>query len=387
MNTLQLSARRYDTGEPVTVSIEADRIASVTPAWPERGAADWPWVAPGLFDLQVNGYGGMWFSDRALTPEIVAAAVRLYLAHGVARLCPTLITASHEALVAGFSAIRKACEQEPWLDRMVAGCHLEGPFLSSEDGPRGAHPRAHIRPADWDEFTDLQKISGHRIRLVTIAPEVPHAIEFIRRAVETGVVIAIGHTAATGEQIQAAVEAGAKLSTHLGNGAHPVMRRHPNYIWEQLGESRLHASIITDGQHLPPSVIRSIIRAKGTLQTIITCDAAGWAGCAPGKYENELGKVEVLPDGRIVVAGQDQILAGSSATTEVCVAYAARHGGVTLRNAIDMACSNPTRLLGFEEYAVKRGSRADLMVYRTNAGGDLQVLATIVAGELLHGKL
>jgi N-acetylglucosamine-6-phosphate deacetylase len=387
MNSLQLSARRYETGEPVTVTIAGARIASVTPAWPETDAADWPWIAPGLFDLQVNGYGGIWFSDRALTADQVVAAVRPYLAHGVARLCPTLITASHAALAAGFAAIRSACEREPWLDRMVAGCHLEGPFLSSEDGPRGAHPRADIRPADWNEFVELQKVSGNRIRLVTIAPEVPHAIEFIRRAVESGVVIAIGHTAATGDQIQAAVEAGAKLSTHLGNGAHPVLRRHPNYIWEQLGESRLHASIITDGHHLPSSVIRSIIRAKGLLHTIITCDAAGWAGCAPGTYENELGKVEVRPDGRIVVAGQDQLLAGSGATTEMCVAYAARNGGVNLRDAIDMACRNPCRLLGFEEYSLKRGSRADLMLYRTNENSDLQVLATVVAGEVLHGKL
>lgn len=387
MGHLELNARRYDTGEPVRIAIAGERIESVVPAWPGNDVAEWPSIAPGLFDLQVNGYGGVWFSDRTLTPEKVAAAVKPYLAHGVARLCPTLITASNAALTAGFTAIRAACEREPWLDRVVAGCHLEGPYLSGEDGPRGAHPRAEIRPADWDEFAGLQQASGNRIRLVTIAPEVPHAIDFIRRAVASGVVIAIGHTAASGEQIQAAVEAGATLSTHLGNGAHPVLRRHPNYIWEQLGESRLHASIITDGQHLPPSVMRAIMRAKGLLHTIITCDAAGWAGCAPGVYENELGKVEVLPDGRIAVAGQDQILAGSSATTDKCVAYAAQYGGVTLRDAIDMACRNPTRLLGFEEYSLKRGSRADLMVYRQNGAGELQILATLVAGELLFGQV
>src|SRR6185295_16579422 len=147
-------------------------------------------------------------------------------------------------------------------------------------------------PPDWDEFSELQRVSGDRIRLVTIAPEVRHAVEFIRRAVDSGVRIAIGHTAATADQIGAAVNAGATLSTHLGNGAHPIMRRHPNYIWEQLGEPRLAASIITDGQHLPDSVIRSIVRAKSVRQTIVTCDASGWAGCAPGTYENDLGRVE-----------------------------------------------------------------------------------------------
>jgi N-acetylglucosamine-6-phosphate deacetylase len=290
MSASTIDARRYDNGEAVRLTIADSTITAVEPAWPDGSLADWPFVAPGLFDLQVNGYGGVWFSDPKLTAANVRAAIEPYFAHGVTRLCPTLITNSHAALSAGFAAIRQACEQFPWLDHVVPGCHLEGPYLSGEDGPRGAHPKAHIRPADWDEFCDLQKVSGNRITLVTIAPEVPHAVEFIRRAVETAVRIAIGHTAATGELIRAAVDAGATLSTHLGNGAHPIIRRHPNYIWEQLGESRLTASIITDGLHLPDSVIRSIVRAKSVPQTIITCDASGWAGCAPGAYENDLGK-------------------------------------------------------------------------------------------------
>lgn len=381
------NARRYDTGEPVRMTLAGDRIDSILPARPDKSADDWPLVAPGLFDLQINGYGGVWFADRTLTADKVVAAIRPYFAHGVTHLCPTLITCSHEAFAAGFAAIRQACEREAWVNRMVVGCHQEGPFLSGEDGPRGAHPKQHIRPADWSEFCELQKISGNRIRLVTIAPEVPHAIEFIRRAVETGVVIAIGHTAATEEQIQAAVETGAKLSTHLGNGAHPIIRRHPNYIWEQLGESRLAASIITDGQHLPPSVVRSIVRAKGLSQTIVTCDAAGWAGCAPGVYENELGKVEVLTDGRIVVAGQDQILAGSSAATDACVANVVTFGAGTLRDAIDMACRNPTRLFGDPERRLMAGNPADLILFRHDAARSrLNILATIAAGELRHGR-
>lgn len=388
MTTHTLRARRYETGEPVQLTIAGDLIAAVEPAWPEGPVADWPFVAPGLFDLQINGYGGVWFSDRALTPERVIKAVEPYFAHGVARLCPTLITSSFETFSAGFAAIRAACEQHAWLNHVVAGCHLEGPYLSAEDGPRGAHPRAHIRPADWDEFCELQKSSGDRIRLVTIAPEVPHAIEFIRRAVETGVRISIGHTAATGDQIQAAVSAGATLSTHLGNGAHPVIRRHPNYIWEQLGEARLSASIIPDGQHLPDSVVRSIVRAKSVSQTIVTCDASGWAGCAPGIYENELGRVEVLSDGRIVVAGQRDILAGSGAATDYCVARVAHCGAATLREAIDMACRNPTRFFGIPEYSLRPGHPADLFLYRSVPSADrLDILATIASGEVRYGKI
>jgi N-acetylglucosamine-6-phosphate deacetylase len=360
----------------------------VEPACPETSVAEWPFVAPGLFDPQINGCRGVWFSDRLLTPEKVLAAIVPYFAHGVTRLCPTLITSSFEALAAGFAAIRQACDEHPWLNHVVAGCHLEGPYLSAEDGPRGAHPRAHIRPADWHEFCQLQTLSGNRIRLVTIAPEVPHAIEFISRAVETGVRIAIGHTAASTEQIQAAAQAGATLSTHLGNGAHPVLRRHPNYIWDQLGESRLSASIIADGQHLPDSVVRSIVRAKSVSQTIVTCDASGWAGCAPGIYENELGKVEVLVDGRIVVAGQREILAGSGAATDTCVAHVYRCGAATLRDAIDMATRNPARFFGFPEQGLRAGASADLFLYRTSPSADrLDVCATIVAGELRFGAV
>jgi N-acetylglucosamine-6-phosphate deacetylase len=383
-----LHARRYDTGEPVRIDWQNGSIAEVVPASPNQAAAEWPWVAPGLFDLQINGYGGVWFSDRSLLPAKVVAAIEPYFAHGITRLCPTLITSAHETLVAGFSAIRQACETHPWLNHVVAGCHLEGPFLSREDGPRGAHPLPHTRPADWDEFAELQAVSGNRIRLVTIAPEVPHAIEFIRRAVASGVRIAIGHTAASGEHIQEAVAAGASLSTHLGNGAHPILRRHPNYIWEQLGESRLAASIIADGEHLPDSVIRSIVRAKSVPQTILTCDASGWAGCPPGTYENELGKVDVLAGGRIVVAGQNEILAGSGAATDFCVAYAARCGAATLRDAIDMASRNPARLLGFPDAGLKPGLPADLFVYRLAPGtAALDVLATISAGALRHGEI
>jgi N-acetylglucosamine-6-phosphate deacetylase len=387
MTTLTIEARRYDTNEPVRITIERDRIGAIEPAWPEGPIADWPFIAPGLFDLQINGYGGIWFSDPGLTPEQVVQAIEPYFAHGVTRLCPTLVTNSHAALSAGFTAIRQAIEQNDWLEHVIPGCHLEGPFLSGEDGPRGAHPRAHIRPADWDEFCDLQRCAGNRIKLVTIAPEVSGAISFIRKAVESGVRIAIGHTAASGEQIQEAIAAGASLSTHLGNGAHPVIRRHPNYIWEQLGDSRLMASIITDGQHLPESVIRSIVRAKSPQQTIITCDASGWAGCAPGQYENDLGRVVVLEDGRIVVADRQErdILAGSGAATDDCVAHAAACGAATLREAIDMGCRNPTRFFGFAEQSLRPGHKADLFVYRLlDEGKKIHVLTTIVAGAVRY---
>lgn len=386
---LTILARRYETGEPVRVTVSAGKVERVEPAWPLGSVDDWPWIAPGLFDLQVNGYGGTSFTGTDVTPERAAAAIRSYLAHGVAQICPTVVTNSFESLACGLAAVHQACLQDPVVAAMVPGCHLEGPYLSGEDGPRGAHPRQHIRPADWSEFLRLQDASGNRICLVTIAPEVEGAVVFIRKAVAANVTIAIGHTGADSSQIAAAVDAGARLSTHLGNGCHIQLPRHPNYLWDQLGESRLAASIITDGHHLPAAVARSIVRAKGIGNTVITCDASGWAGCAPGRYQTSLGDVEVRADGKIVVAGQDRILAGSGATTEVCVAQAAAFGAATLREAIDMACRNPTRLLGFREYRLMAGDAAHLFVYHppTAESPAFRILSTIVAGRVAWGEI
>jgi N-acetylglucosamine-6-phosphate deacetylase len=385
---LTLHARSYENGEPLRITVAGDRIRSVEPAWPQGAVEDWPFVAPALFDLQINGHSGVWFSDAALTADDVLKALEPYPRFGVTRLCPTLITNSFEGLAAGFAAIREACRRDPRAHRMVRGCHLEGPYISAEDGPRGAHPKEHVRPADWREFQKLQDISGNLIKLVTLAPEVDGAIDFIRNAVASGVVISIGHTAATPEQVRAAVDAGAKLSTHLGNGSHAMIHRHRNYIFEQLADSRLTASLIVDGHHLPPSLVRTFIKVKSPMRTILTCDAAGWAGCPPGIYENKLGQSEILDDGKLVVAGQRELLAGSAQETDVCVANAIEFAGVSLKEAIDMASKNPAKLLGCEVTRLRRGSLADLIVFRIPRGGTrLEIEATIASGELMFGEI
>lgn len=383
-----LHARSFENGEPLRISVQGDRIRSVEPTWPTTGVADWPFVAPALFDLQINGYGGIWFSNDELTSDEVLQTLRPYYRHGVTRLCPTLITNSFEGLAAGFGAIRAACESDPSADRMVCGCHLEGPYISSEDGPRGAHPKEHVRSADWNEFQKLQAISGNRIKLVTLAPEVEGAVDFIRQAVAVGVVMAIGHTAATPEQVSAAVEAGAELSTHLGNGAHAMIHRHRNYIFEQLSDPRLIASLIVDGHHLPESLVRTFIKVKSTRRTIMTCDAAGWAGCPPGIYESKLGRSELLENGKLVVAGQHELLAGSAQGTDTCVAKVMNFTGVSLKEAVDMASKNPAKLLGSEVVRLRRGSLADLMIFRIPPEHDrLEIEATIASGELMFGQV
>jgi len=392
---MQLVGRHYRSGNAIRIDIAEDRIASVeamTETNEENmtdtlGHAALPLIAPSLFDLQINGYGGIWFCKEALTAEEVLQTLKPHYAFGVTRLCPTLITNSFEAIADGFDAIRDACEQEEWANAMVSGCHLEGPYISEIDGPRGAHPLEHVRSADWDEFEHWQEISGDRIRLVTLAAEADGAIPFIKQAVKNGIVIAIGHTAANSDQIAAAVDAGARLSTHLGNAAHGTIRRHPNYIWDQLADERLYASIISDGQHLPPSVLQTIVRAKTPEKTLITSDAAGLAGCEPGLYHEPFGDFEMLNDGRLVVAGQTQLLAGSSAHTADCVAHLLNVTDLSLAQVIDMASNQPAALLGFEEVHLRPGSRADLMAFHWRGpGSELDITATIANGTLQYRK-
>jgi len=384
----RLLGRRYENGEPVCVTVASEKIESVVPVWPAGSVADWPWIAPAMFDLQINGYGGIWFGKVGIMADEVLRTLEPHFRYGTTRICPTLITNSFENLAGGFAAIDEACRRERWADLMVPGCHLEGPYISREDGPRGAHPLEHVRPADWNEFEKLQAISGNRIRLVTVAADSPGAPEFIRRAVANGVTIAIGHTAATPEQIREAVDAGARLSTHLGNGAHGMIRRHPNYIWEQLGDPRLTASVISDGHHLPDSVLRSFVKVKGVGRTVITCDAAGLAGCPPGVYKEGSMEVEILPEGKIVLAGQNQLLAGSAQETDVCVTHMMKATGVSLKDALDMAGKNPARLLGFDEIRLRRGSRADLILFRCDdQDGALKIDCTLQAGVVRHGSV
>jgi N-acetylglucosamine-6-phosphate deacetylase len=255
--------------------------------------------------------------------------------------------------------------------------HLEGPYLSAEDGPRGAHPKQHIHPPDWDEFQRLQEAAGGRIRLVTLAPELEGAIPFIERLARQGVVVSLGHTAADGACIRAAIRAGARLSTHLGNGSHALLPRHANYIWEQLAADELWASLICDGHHLPEAVFRCFLRVKTPARTILTCDAGSLAGLPPGRYHEWDQELEVSPEGKIVVPGTP-FLAGSWVFTDACVGVAMRLGGVSLRDAIDMASARPRELLGLPPQKLAVGEPADMILFDWQEGESLVVRETLI---------
>lgn len=304
-------------------------------------------TAPGFIDLQVNGFGGVDFNNPLASIDEIGHALDGILATGVTRCLPTVITGSPDHMLACMRNLRRAQRGLP-LGRMIAGFHVEGPHISREDGPRGAHPVHWVRPPDLDEFRHWEEATEGNIRLVTLSPHWPNAARYIEAVKRAGVVVSIGHTGAGSEQIAAAADAGATLSTHLGNAAHAVLRRHPNYLWDQLAEDRLSASFIVDGIHLGGAFLRTALRAKGIDRTILVTDAAAPAGAPPGPYRLGELEVDLTPDDRVVLKGTSK-LAGSALRMDRAIANIMRIGRLTLEQALQTATTNPARLIGLPE--------------------------------------
>lgn len=341
----------YATGQYVRVTWDSGEIRTVSELAPAaRSSTDerQAWICPGLCDLQVNGYGGINFTSDQLTVAEVIQVARQLATHGTTRFLATLTTAASEVYDQAIRVLAEARRSgPPWLTAMLVGIHLEGPYISSEDGPRGAHPRAHCRPPDRQELDRWQELADGAIRLITLAPELPGAVELIRHARQLGMVAALGHLQANTAQLEAAMEAGAGLSTHLGNGAHATLPRHPNYLWDQLADDRLSASLIIDGHHLPAAVVRTILRTKGMQRCLLVSDLTMLAGVTPGRYSSTaLGSVDVLADGRLVVADAPQYLAGASRHLVENVELLSQLDELSWPSAWEMASNTPARLLG-----------------------------------------
>ena len=295
--------------------------------------------SPGLFDLQLNGYGGVDFNDPAVTAEAVSRALDTLQETGVTRCLPTLITSSFEDFAPCARAI--VASGHP----VAAGLHMEGPYISPEDGPRGAHPRAWVRDASVDDFERRQDAADGRIRLVTLAPEAPGALPLIEHLVGLGLRVAIGHSGASKDEITTAVSAGATMSTHLGNGCSDILPRHPNVLWTQLAEDRLVAGLIVDGIHLPPEMVKTMVRAKTVERCILVTDAVTCAGCPPGPYRLGPLEVELSPEGR-VWSPTSGTLAGSALLLPNGVANLCRFTGMAIEEALPLASTRPAAYMG-----------------------------------------
>ena len=347
-------------------------------------------VAPGFVDLQVNGFAGVDYNDPAATPEAIAGSIRKMFTTGVTRFFATVITGSEERITGALRNLRNAKEEMlsngmPEAQAMEA-FHVEGPHISPETGPRGAHPLEHIRPPDIEEFKRWQHAADGNIRLVTISPEWNETPAYVREIARTGVVASIGHTKATADQIRAAVDAGATMSTHLGNAAHPTLPKTQNYIWEQLAEDRLTASFILDGIHIPGSFFRAAVRAKGVERAVLVTDAVMPAMCAPGPYKLGQVEVELRSNGSVTLRGGDR-LAGSALRMDHAIGNSIRFGAISLREAFAMATVNPARAgrIAGRQRGLAPGEKADLVRFTWNdVEQSIKVLETVVAGATVY---
>lgn len=378
---LTVAGRDPRTARAIAVDIEDGYVTAIR----ESSSDTAGWIAPGLVDLQVNGFAGFDFNAEEPDPEHVASAARELLREGITTFLPTVITASHEQISSRLRAIAEARRQDPLTAHMVPCVHLEGPHLSEQDGPRGVHDRAFVRPPSLEEFEDWQTVSGGLIGMVTMSPHFPGSADYIAALTARSVLVSIGHTHAEDDQIRQAVEAGARLSTHLGNGAHAVLPRHPNYLWTQLAEDRLAAGFIADGHHLPRATLRSMLRAKGLERSLLVSDATALAGCAPGRYRTPVGgEVELSESGRLSHLGSGY-LAGAARSLMYGVATVANDPVFGLAAALDLATVNPGRFAG-DRGILAPGRPADLIVFGWQPGDARLTLGTsMVQGRVAPG--
>lgn len=365
-------AAHYRTGETFEFIERGGRLKMGAP---KRGRTDLMF-GPGFFDLQNNGYACIDFNSPETTPEQIADGIRATWKDGCTHLLPTLVTTTPERFEAMFRNFVRALKLDREIERSVPGFHMEGPFMSPVDGARGAHPLSAVTPVRQATWRKAQKAAEGRIKLMTLAPEVKGTVAFIGQLREERVLPAIGHTMADRAQVNAAIAAGALLSTHLGNGCPQQMHRHYNPVMAQLADDRLTATLITDGIHLPPEVVKAYARAKGPDRAVIITDSMSAAGAPPGRYSLAGLTLEVGAD-RVVRFPGSQMFAGSALTMDRAVSGYRKMAEVSWAEAWDAASTQAWRVLRAADpqvrpdktYTIARINGDDLEIVGTTRGG------------------
>lgn len=301
-------------------------------------------LTPGLFDLQVNGYAGIDFNDAGLRADALDHALAAMARAGITQCLPTLITAPEQALAERLAALDAAVAVSRLGPEMVPGFHLEGPFLNPGDGFRGCHPADAMRAPDIGLMERLTGALRRPVRMLTLAPEREGAEALIRWSAARRIVVAIGHADAGAATVARAVAAGARMSTHLGNGLPGLLPKLDNPLMAQLGETRLHAGFIADGVHVPVPALGAMIRAKGARAILVT-DAVAAAAAAPGEYRFAGMRIEATEDGRVRAPDSGR-LAGSALTLDQAVRNLVAWKIAPFARAVAMASLRPAALLG-----------------------------------------
>ncbi len=378
---IAIEAIHYETDKPVKIKIHNGFILEISDAPSLITNNQNLYVAPGLIDNQINGYNGVDFSAGELTLQRMKKAAESIWKDGVTSFLPTIITNSHDNLVKNFRNIAETLNDE-LLQNSIPGFHLEGPYISSEEGFCGCHPVQYIRKPSWDEFSEYQKAANGKIIQVTVGPELEGAMQFIDLCIKNNVFVAIGHTNASTEQINMAVERGARLSTHLGNGCANLINRHRNPLWPQLANDLLTPSIISDGHHLLPEEIKVFFKVKGPDNLIITSDVNHLIGMPPGDYVY-MGSEVVFTDDGLVKNPKLDCLAGASLPLKKGVETMMNFTGCSLGEAINLATKNVARVYDMNDRGtLTPGKRADLLLFEKE-GNKLIIKQTWLKGKLV----
>jgi N-acetylglucosamine-6-phosphate deacetylase len=301
---------------------------------------------------------------------------------GVTSIAPTLTTNAHDIFLKNFKLLSEATKDTS-LHGSIIGFHLEGPYISPVDGYRGAHPYIHVRKPDWEEFMELYNASGKNILQVSLAPEVEGAMEFISKCSEMGIVVGLAHHNASAVQVKEALDRGAVISTHLGNGLANLIHRWNNPLWPQLADDRMNISIICDGFHLTPEQIKVFYMAKGPDKIVMTSDMSSLGGLEPGYYLNAIGDtLELKPEGVIVYPAQG-VLSGAASPLSKMIGHVMKVTGCDLPSAIQMSSTNPARLYNLNDRGeLKTGMRADLILF-TLENYEMDLKKTLVEGKIV----
>ena len=327
-------------------------------------------LCPGFIDLQINGAFG---ADIGPDPDAIRTLIDKLPATGVTSFLPTLISSPPERYEEFFAALEEGAANE---GARVLGAHLEGPFLAPER--KGAHDPANLRSVDLGFLREL--LRSEKVKLMTLAPELPKSLEGIELLLEEGAVASAGHTEATYEKVMRAADAGLRLGTHLYNAMRSLAHREPGTVGALLTHDRIRTGIIADGVHVHEAAIRLAHRAKGSESLILVTDAMEAAGMPQGDYELGGRKVR-LEDGAVRLP--DGTLAGSALTMDEAVRNTVRFLGVSLAQAVRMAAETPAAALNLDgKGKIAVGCDADLVLLDEEG----TVLETIVSGERVYER-
>lgn len=367
----------------VDIHVKNGLIESISTRRDYKAEGEKIYISPGLIDTQVNGYASVSFNTSGLTDEKLMKFAQAMWKEGVTTFFPTIVTNSSELIIQNLKILTESMKTHPELAHSIPGFFLEGPYISPDDGYRGAHNRQYVRPPDWEEFSRFYDAAEGHIIQIGVAPESKGAMDFIKKCLELGVIVSLAHHNATASQIEEAVSLGARVSTHIGNGCANMIHRHDNPIWPQLANDELTPSIIADGHHLRKEELKVFFKVKGPENLMLVSDATELAGMPPGTYNWNGKEIVMTEDGMLQYPAQN-VLAGASFPVRTGVKNMINLVGCTLNEAVQMASKTPAMVYQLMDRGeIWEGMSADLILFKLK-DNELIIQETVLQGKVVY---